>query len=79
MLEKEYDYFLKNKETMLREYENKFIVIVGEQVVGSYASQDEALKESSQKYAIGTFLIQKISNKQEDITQRFFSASVCFH
>ena len=79
MLEKEYDYFLKNKQTILKDYGNKFIVIVGEQVVGNYESQEEALKESSQKYTLGTFLIQKVSDKPEDITQRFFSASVCFH
>jgi len=79
MLEKEYNYFLKNKAALLKEHANKFIVIIGEQVVGSYASQEEALKEASQKYTIGEFLIQKVSDNQDDVTQRFFSASVCFH
>lgn len=79
MLEKEYSYFLKNKAALLKEYANKFIVIIGEQVVGSYDSQEEALKEASQKYTIGEFLIQKISDNQDDVTQRFFSANVCFH
>lgn len=73
MLGKEYDYFLKNKQEFLKEYLNKFIVIKDEQIVGSYSSQEEALKESSRKYAPGTFLIQKVSDKPEDTTQRFFS------
>lgn len=73
MLEKEYNYFLKNKETLLQKYQDWFIVIIGEQVVGNYLSQEEALRESSSKYALGTFLIQKVSTNQEDVTQRFFS------
>lgn len=73
MLEKEYDYFLKNKEALLQKYKDQFIVIMGEQVVGNYLSQEEALREASSKYALGTFLIQKVSNNKEDVTQRFFS------
>jgi len=79
MLEKEYNYFLRNKETLLQKYPKQFIVIIDETIVGNYASQEEALKEASQKYPIGKFLIQKVSDDQGDVTQRFFSASVCFH
>ncbi len=78
MLEKEYKYFLENKDSLLKEYRNMFIVIKDDKVVGSYTTQDEALSESSRKYALGTFLIQKISDKPEDVSQRFFSAMVCF-
>ncbi|MDD5156142.1 MAG: DUF5678 domain-containing protein, partial [Candidatus Omnitrophica bacterium] len=77
-LEKEYNYFLNNKATLLQKYPNQFIVIINETVVGNYASQEEALREASGKYTLGTFLIQKVSNNQEDTTQRFFSAKVCF-
>jgi len=79
MLEKEYDYFIRNKETLLKDYAGKFVVIVGEEIVGSYPRQEDALKEASQKYPLGTFLIQKVSDNPDDITQRFFSAGVCFH
>ncbi len=78
MLEKEYGYFVKNKETLLQKYPDQFIVIIGETVIGNYATQEEALREASKQHALGTFLIQKISNKPEDITQRFFSSRVCF-
>lgn len=73
MLDKEYNYFKKNKARLLKQYANKFIVIKGEQVVGHYDSQEEALKESSQKYKLGTFLIQKVSSSADDTIQRFFS------
>ncbi len=73
MLEKEYDYFLKNRDILLKEYEGKFIVIIGNEVVGSYSSREEALKETYSKHKMGTFLIQKVSRDEDDIIQRFSS------
>lgn len=73
MLEKEYQYFLKHKDALLKEHEGKFIVIIGNEVVGSYSSRDEALKEASSKHEIGTFLIQKVSRGEDDVIQRFSS------
>lgn len=72
-LEKEYNYFLKNKESLLKKYENKFIVIVGEDIIESFDSQDDALREASKKYSLGSFLIQKVSKGEEDVSQKFFS------
>jgi hypothetical protein len=72
-LEQEYNYFLKNRPALLKDYKDQFIVIVGEKVVGSYSSQEEALKDASVSYALGSFLIQKVSETDEDTTQRFFS------
>lgn len=73
MLDKEYRYFLKNKDKLINEYEGKFIVIVGEKVVGSYPSREEALKEASASHKLGTFLIQKVSRGEDDVVQRFSS------
>ena len=73
MLEKEYQYFLKHKDTLLKEYEGKFVVIIGDKVVDSRSSREEALKKASSKHAIGTFLIQKISRGEDDVIQRFSS------
>lgn len=73
MLEKEYQYFLKHKDSLLKEYEGKFVVIIGDKVVDSYSSREEALKKTSSRYDIGTFLIQKVSRGEDDIIQRFSS------
>ena len=72
-LEKEFNYFLKNRDSLLKEFKDQFIVIIGEKVVGNYSTQEEALRDSSSKYQIGTFLIQKVSESEEDTSQRFFS------
>ena len=72
-LEKEYKYFLENKDILIKTYENKFIIIIGEEIVSSFDSQEEALREANKKYKLGSFLIQKVSKDEEDISQRFFS------
>lgn len=73
MLEKEYGYFQKHKDELKKKYLGKFIVIKGEAVIGVYSTAGEALKETSGKNEIGTFLIQEIVENDSDIIQRFHS------
>jgi TRAP-type uncharacterized transport system substrate-binding protein len=78
ILEQEYDFFLKKRKTLLPANENKFVVIAGGQIAGVYETVSEALKEASQKYQLGTFLIQKISNSEINVVQKFASSVVDF-
>ena len=71
MLKKEFDYYLKNQSDLVEKYNGKYIVIVGEKVVGVYDSDADALIESQKKYKLGTFLIQKCTPGTEDYTQTF--------
>lgn len=71
MLEKEFEYYLKNQNDLVEKYNNKYIVIIGEKVVGVYNSDAEALLETEKKYQLGTFLIQKCTPGKEDYTQIF--------
>lgn len=73
MLEKEYQYFLKHKDDLLKDYEGKFIVIVGEEIIGHYSSREDALKDAVTKHTLGSFLIQRVSRGEDDIIQRFSS------
>ena len=73
ILEKEYGFFLSKRQSLLPNNENKFVVIVGENIVGIYDTISEALSESVKKYTLGTFLIQKISSNENDIVQKFTS------
>ena len=77
-LEQEYNFFLKKRDSLLPLNENKFAVIVGEQIAGIYESVSQALKEAANKYKLGTFLIQRISSNENDIVQKFASNVVDF-
>ncbi|MDR2840908.1 MAG: hypothetical protein LBV75_06550 [Paludibacter sp.] len=73
MLEKEFEYYLKNQDALVKNYNNKFIVIVGESVVGAYETYADAYFSSIKTLELGTFLIQKCTEGEEAYTQHFHS------
>ena len=76
MLEKEFKYYLDNQEELLKKFSGRFIVIKGEEVLGDYDSEVEALLESRKKHEVGTFLIQKCTPGEEDYTETYHSRVV---
>ena len=77
MLKKEFDFYLKNQNDLVKKYNNRYLVIVGQEVVGAYDSFEEALEESIKAQELGTFLIQKCTSGVSAYTQTFHSR-VCF-
>ena len=73
MLEQEIKYFNDHKETLIESYTNRYIVIVGDGVYGSYDTENDAFIAASKKYAAGKFLIKLCSHKTDSYTQTFHS------
>lgn len=73
MLEKEFQYYLDNQDKFVKEYEGKYLVIVGEEIVGVYSSDEEAYFESEKIHKSGTFLIQFCETGDGSYTQSFHS------
>ena len=59
MLEKEFKYYIDNQDTLVKKYNGKTIVIVNEQVMGSYDSTQEAYLASMGEFEPDTFLIME--------------------
>jgi hypothetical protein len=76
MLDKEFQYYLDNQSELVKKYNGRFIVIIGEDVVGNYDSYEQALFESMKQYELGTFLIQECTEGEEAYTQTFHSRVV---
>lgn len=72
-LEKEFNYFLNNLTTLVEKYEGKYIVIKNETVLGAYDTRDLAISETSKTETLGTFLVQKCSQSEENYTQTYHS------
>jgi len=68
MLKKEFQYYIDNQKDLVKSYNGKVIVIVGEEVVGSYKTQKDAYIASIKKYKPGTFLIIKCTPGTDDYT-----------
>ncbi len=76
MLDKEFDFYLKNQDELVKKYNNLYIVIIGEKVVGHYTDEPTAYLESISKYKEGTFLIQHCTEGSDSYTQTFHSRVV---
>ena len=73
MLDKEFKYYLDHQDELLPRYNNRFVVVVGEEVVGDYDDYEQALFESVKKHEAGTFLIQECTEGEEAYTETFHS------
>ena len=76
MLEKEFKYYLAHQKELVKKYNGKFLVIIGEEVVGNYESFEEALAESQKKFKLGTFLIQQCLSGEDNYTQTFHTRAI---
>ena len=72
-LKKNYNYYVNNHNEIVKKYLNKFIVIKDEKILDSYDTFEEAFKKSSEKYELGTFIIQKCTKNIEEDTRVFHS------
>lgn len=63
-LDRNYEYFINNKEELCLKYLNKFLIIKDEKVIGAYETFEEALIEVKNIEA-GTYIIQKCEKDEE--------------
>jgi hypothetical protein len=73
MLEKEFKYYLDHQDELVKKYNGRVLVIIGNEVVSDYATTEEAYFKSQEQYELGTFLIQKCSPGDKDYTLTFHS------
>ncbi len=73
MLEREFKFYQENRDQLIKSAKKRFIVIVGESVVGEYDSAAEAARETVKKHLLGTFLIQDVSPLGQETVVRFHS------
>lgn len=74
-LDREFEYYKANKDSLVSQYEGKFIVIVGHKVIGAFDDRMEAIKNARKDHELGTFLVQHVK-KEDDVA--FFHSRVSF-
>jgi hypothetical protein len=73
LLEKEFNFFIRNQEKLVKKYKGKHIAIKGNKILGEYNSLSEAVKETAKHEKLGTFLIQKCESSKKAYTQTYHS------
>ena len=57
-LEKEFKFYLDHQEELLPTYNGKYVMIVGNKVVGACDTISEAYYKGKQEFGLGNFLVQ---------------------
>lgn len=76
MLKDLFQWYLDNQAELVKEYNGKYLVIKDNSVVGVYALEDIALKEATDKFGLGNFIIQLCTPGKDAYTQTFHSRVV---
>ncbi len=72
-LRKQFKYYLDHQDELVRRYRGRWVVIVGEQVVGDFDSELAAYEFASGAYEPGTFMLQLVTPGKENYSQTFRS------
>ena len=75
-LKKEFEYYLEHQDDMVKQYNGQFVVIKDCAVIGAFDSEIEAIRETTKKYELGTFLVQKCEPGSASYTQTYHSRVV---
>jgi regulation of enolase protein 1 (concanavalin A-like superfamily) len=77
MIEREFDYYLAHQDELVKKYNGKYLVIVGD-IIEAYETKEQAYFEAQKKYDLGTFLIQLCTPGNNSYTHTFYSQNVAF-
>lgn len=62
-------FYIKNQEELVKKYDGHYIIIVNQEVIGNYASMDEALQDAAKKkLRAGHYSIQPVGKGEETYT-----------
>ena len=74
-LKKSFQYYLDNKEDLMKKYYGKYIVIQDEKVLNAYNTEKEAINETIKSgYELGDFIVQVVL--ENDGTKANFVSNV---
>lgn len=67
MLEKERKYFEQNRKQWVAHYPGKFVLVKGEELLGTFDKPEDALAEGARRFGLESFLVRQIQEIDEPI------------
>ena len=71
-LQKEFDFFERNKEEFSKKYNGEYIGIKDEKVIVHNINENEVIRQMEERYKLGTFIVQSTSLNPKIIQRIFF-------
>lgn len=78
MLKDEFHYYIDHQDEMVKQYDGKYIVLKNKKVIGVYDNAVDAYKLTAKEHELGTFLVQKVSQGEDDYTFTYIGNRVKF-
>lgn len=76
-LEKEYRYYLDHLSEMVKQFEDKVVVIKDQQVIGVFESDLAAVEATQPRHTPGTFLVHRV-HADDAVRRQTFQSRVSF-
>jgi hypothetical protein len=75
-LHAEFQYYLDHQDSIVDQYDGKYVVIKDGVILAAYPDEFSAVSETQKAHALGTFLVQRVSRGTEAYSQSFHSRVV---
>ena len=69
----EFKFYLMKQDEFVKDHDGEWVVIKGNEVLGFYDDQLQAIKETQKTHQLGTFMVQHITKGEDEYTRTFHS------
>ena len=66
-LSREYDYYQREKEKIFSKFAGRYVVIVGEKIIGDYPTQLEAIEATRKTHKLGDFMVKFVERNKTPV------------
>lgn len=71
--DREFNFYLSKQDEFVKDHNEEWVVIKGDEVLGFYLDQLQAISETQKTHQLGTFMVQHISKGETEYTRTFHS------
>ena len=68
MLEREIQYFEDHRGELLAKHRHQFVLIKGDQLIGAFQTNEEALSEGARLFGLDSYLVRQVEESEEPVT-----------
>lgn len=65
--EENFEFFLNHLDDLMKEHQGEFVLIHNKQFIGFYETDEQAFNEGMNKYGLGLYSVQEITDRVEFI------------
>jgi hypothetical protein len=68
MLETELAYYKAHKDEWLKSHRERFVLVKGEELVGTFDTYEQAIREGARRFGLANFLVRRVTEPEEPLS-----------